>query len=282
MDPVPRGERLPGVAAMIPPLLLPLLAACAPLSNALLLVQEAEEAVPGPGGACDCTSLFPMCEGASWVYDVFDLKAVSLSTKDWYMRGQGTDFDLTWDAGTPPLTKHLDTAWSFGRSTVEDVRQAWLTEDETAVYWEDSKRFSADGSNSKIQYYKDRRVRLYKDLWSGTRIESYLEYTAETVPPGEPAISVTLVETHWRVEDLPAVVLMDARFGARAVVCQVQETMYLTPPFPRPLEPQDTGSAWEADEVAHFCFARGIGKVWESTEGDQEELLTDWNVPGCL
>jgi hypothetical protein len=32
---------------------------------------------------------------------------------------------------------------------------------------------------------------------------------------------------------------------------------------------------------AVYCFARGVGKVYDYTPGDDEEMLTAYDIPGC-
>lgn len=56
----------------------------------------------------------------------------------------------------------------------------------------------------------------------------------------------------------------DARFAGHAITCELSESVC------------SDGKA----ETATFCFAAGIGKVWEESVGDVRERLVAWDVPG--
>lgn len=142
--------RLPGPMLLARLPATALLAACAPLSNARVLCDAAADAPLVQGDPCQEDALLPLCTGAGWAYEVTDWSTGAREPdKTWHLDGVGTNLLLSFPEVPTARTRRVAEAWSFCRSSSEEVRQAWLTADDRAVYWENTVWFSADGSSRK-------------------------------------------------------------------------------------------------------------------------------------
>jgi hypothetical protein len=265
--------------------------ACSLPTNDLLVCETAASAeFPADlyqGPDCDCDSYFPMCKDATWRYEVTDLERnTEMEEKSWRVTGLARHLELMFDEGKYSLSKNLPSAWAYCRATADDVRHAWLTSDGAAVYWENSSWFEPTGSPAKHSYYVPRRVRLFTDAWTGAGHDTYLEYQVEDDENGNPKPEVTSYDANWNKRMIPEVVSSNPLFSGMVIRCEGSW------PHEPPSADQDTAEAdldtGGTDEptvgttdTATFCFARGVGKIYEWKKGDSEELLVSAVIPGC-
>ena len=220
----------------------------------------------GPG--CNCGAYFPFCVGASWEYDVYRPPATS-TPKTWKITQSSQVTDVVCDLADVrlfllQLTMPGNTSWKWLQVEEVDGKQR--------LWWRKDQWFNVFGDPQSTVCYRPRKLRLDEsrlvpgEAWPAL---SYVSTVLELNPPREDSESH---DDRWSVvsvEEVQRAPLGRSRFPlerlpGRDVLCHLRE---------------DTGAI---TEKKYFCFARGIGKIYEfDAVNSEQEVLRDYRIPNC-
>lgn len=230
---------------------------CLVAVGVLAITACRDDAVVGtdvPGPPCDCDSHFPMCVGVSWTYTIKDARTSAVSLKTLSI----VDWD---DPGRPEYGLTGFMAFRQRRVAETDTKDSWLQEssDGSRVMWLMDEWFDLDRQRTRAEYYVPAKLRVDESpehsivgaMWHEHFTEYNIEQMTETVIEHE--VDWTTLEPQDHA-------------GFRATFCEHKS---------------DTLSSTSVPVDATYCFAKGVGKVWELTQLVGEENLVSWTVPGC-
>jgi len=208
--------------------------------------------VPGPN--CDCNSYFPTCVGASWTYAVENPQTGVVTPKTFSI----TDYS---DPGRLDFDLYGFMAFRQRRVTDSDSKDSWLIQspDGLQLIWLIDDWFDMNGRRTRTEWYDPGKLRMDESpdhtvvgaTWHEHYTEHHLEMGTETI-----------VEHQIDWETRPSEV--HDPFGE--TLCE--HKLDIASDSPVPVD-------------ATYCFARGVGKVYELTALVSEEALLDWTAPGC-
>ncbi len=209
--------------------------------------------VPEP--TCNCDSFMPLCKDATWDYAEL---ANFETTKQQKIVGYGDP--LQEDYGKTGFD-----AFEYLRTSNDGTKRSWMTAQDGEVCWHLDHWYNEDGGWYKSKLYEPGRLRM--DEGRAEPGASWNEHVTRTVWDAYGSETLDLYQrwtVSWRelieVPGYPAI-----RY--EHVLCQERVTMPMT----------------DTDDLEHkvFCFARGVGKVYEWDEADKEEYLVSYDIPGC-
>lgn len=224
--------------------------------------------------ACDCDSFQPMCVGARWVYEEFDLSTEAFLDEKTHVI---TDFA---DPRDPMFDKSGFNAFEFCRKSDDSLKSAWQTVDGARTVWQMHRWFGPSRQLTRTAYYLPSRLRLDQSRPESSPpwTETYTWVTI-VVPPNDAelcndnSVPTPLTEVangyqctgdteQWNVLSFDAAEARGVEMGGRDpldVLCH----------------------AVDGSNMKIFCFARGVGKFFELDVSVKREQLVSYDVPGC-
>jgi len=231
---------------------------------------------PFKGKDCACDSYFPICVGAFWAYDVFDVNSIR-SDKTWAFPFYGALNDTR--HGLLGKKGYLQFRTSF-----TDFARRWVGVDgetgQQSIWWLKDEWFDTNEKLTRLTYFNERKLRFD---------DSHQD-------PAAPGWSSDFTQFDYPSPDAPAPPGITYKDGWRVVTPDfVMRKPQSLPPSRFPIEflssalcHERTTSLPDGSQAVtkYFCFVKGIGKVYELTPSPREEEVLrkgpgSFNVPNC-
>lgn len=220
------------------------------------------------GESCRCNDPFPICVGASWRYLVLSNGRAPVP-KRWFIVDHGpigdsapSEHDLRY--GKADLLAYLQV-----NDEKDARRRRWISRDENGdIRWQKDELVDSAGAVTTRRYYSPGRLRfLRRPPTTLTWDSEFTEITVNAMTGV--ALAPQERKEQWALVSPPAATEPEARealdkWAKRGLTCQ-----------------QRTSMDANGQTSTIFCFVEGVGKVYEVTPRVEEELLVDWDVPGC-
>lgn len=228
-------------------------------------VSEPPGQVPPPKGPpCDCEDFFPMCVGATWTYEDVSFNTNVPTAKTYVVQDYGPIEAMGHD-------KWKKNGFVQFRVINGGLTRRWITVEGDAgrrrLYYEVDDNFDSQWQQVLSTYFVPAKLRLdgTRTVVGETWVTEHAQYDYRAHAPPDPVLTV---KDRWMVVpvplDLPA--RLREAFKDRELLCQKRTTGVL----------EDLPSVEQI-----YCFARGVGKIYDFTVGNDTERLTSYDVPGC-
>jgi hypothetical protein len=195
--------------------------------------------------------------GASWAYTEIGPRGLA-SLKRWIFQDYGK-------IGDAPDEKSDKMGFLQFRLLEGGIQRRWVSADGptggSVITWDKDESFDRMGRLVQTVVYKPGKLRLDEKRRSiGPKWEDrYKQQTVAVALPAAPPIDHI---DEWEV--VPAdEQLIPNRLTFGNVVCHRR-----TPRSP-------------AGNAQTYCFAPGVGKIFENTQGGDIEILSSYSIPGC-
>ena len=232
---------------------------CVPGAGCVAVDTEPSAPPPSRGPACNCQDHFPLCVGATWTYDQISTDTRLTTSKTYVISDHGLIDSTAHD-------KAGRNAFLQFRLANGGVTRRWLgLEGEPGarrLTYEKDDHFNTRWSAVLSTYFVPGKVRLDEtrttvgETWTTLHVQ--YDYRADVLP--DPPLQVT---DRWKVIEPDIPIRVRSRYSD--LLCHersvVVEDLVGTPQI--------------------YCFARGVGKVYENTPEDDEEILQSYKIPGC-
>lgn len=223
---------------------------------------------PARGPACDCQSFFPMCVGSTWTFEEVNFSTNLPTTKTYVVQDHARIKDSSHDKDGKP-------AFVQFRTIDGGVLRRWISlEGEPGrrqLYYEMDDTFDSEWHATLSTYFVPARLRFDEtrtrvgDTW----LTDHDQYLYRMGPMGlVTADPVVKMRDRWIVIDAPDDLgaPLRARFSDKEILCHKRFATRAGEPAPK----EET-----------YCFARGVGKIYDATFGGDVERLISHDVPGC-
>ena len=230
------------------------------------------EAAPS-GTPCDCKNrYFPLCVRAWWTYDVYQANYVTPTPKTW-------SFPFYGSVGSDTLDVRHDVAGKAAflqfRSDVVDVTRRWVLSENVAgkqkLSWIKDEAVDFMGKPHAPIYYQKPKLRFDESLGDLELPVEFNEFRYRESVDTEAAAKAPMVDKWTRVPLSEVLAKANPsrfpqRWLDREVLCHRRRSQDLT---------------LNTEFERYFCFAKGVGKIYELTPAPlEEEILRSYHLPG--
>jgi len=244
---------------------------CVPTGQCMVCPPVAE--MPAellPQTICNCSEWLPMCVGATWTYQQFDdPSGVRMPDKT------VTIVDYR-DPGDGHYGKSGYHAFSLCRASSDKMKMAWLTSEwpDHSDRWQLELWYGEKKKLSSSHYYVPYKLRFdeARAATGTTWHEQYEHYQwqADDSNAVRAAVDATWSVVHWPDQ------IFSPRRGPWDSLVRRYSGLEVRCHHRIGTEENQPNA-----EVNDFCFAQGVGKIYEFTPNEQEEYLVSFHVPGC-